>query len=413
MGEVSREHRRLLPLFRRAEALWLSDAVLAAEGSHLDAGGARAELARTSFDGALAERYEALLAADRAGEARARYVERWGVVGVRRFRSAGGADVTLLPVETFPGHVNNVYLVASGAHFALFDCGSGSASSVRDLALGFSVLASHFGEPRGLSDVTEALISHAHLDHYGGSAHLRASSRAALLVHELDARVLTLFEERHALACRDMDRYWSAAGVVERERQGLRELYGRSRALYRSQPVDAVLRDGDRVGAGWVAHHVPGHCPGLVCLQVDDLLLTSDHVLSRITPLQVPQAVVPMGGLALYLSSLRKIATVPGIVLALGGHEEPIADLYGRCAEIVEFHRARLARVARELERPSTVDAVAKALFGEREGYDRILALDEAGAHVEHLHQHGRIAIANVSEVARDATAAVVYRALP
>jgi hypothetical protein len=39
---------------------------------------------------------------------RADYRDRWGVAGVRRFVTAGGATIYLMAVETFPDHVNNV-----------------------------------------------------------------------------------------------------------------------------------------------------------------------------------------------------------------------------------------------------------------------------------------------------------------
>ena len=43
---------------------------------------------------------------------------------------------------------------------------------------------------------------------------------------------------------------------------------------------------------------------------------------------------------------------------------------------------------------------MSRALFGERSGYTRLLALEEAGAHVEYLFQRGELGIANVEEVA-------------
>ena len=39
-------------------------------------------------------------------------------------------------------------------------------------------------------------------------------------------------------------------------------------------------------------------------------------------------------------------------------------------------------------------------MFGEQEGYGVILAIDEAGAHVEYLHQLGRLRVDNLDEVA-------------
>jgi glyoxylase-like metal-dependent hydrolase (beta-lactamase superfamily II) len=147
-------------------------------------------------------------------------------------------------------------------------------------------------------------------------------------------------------------------------------------------------------------HHVPGHCPGLVCLQVHDVLLTSDHVLARITPHQFPQAITPFAGLEHYFQSLAKIRKLEGIDYALGGHEEPILDLRTRIDEIESFHRNRLTRVLEICESPHSVDGIAKALFPPQESYGVILALDEAGAHVEYLHALGRLRVDNLDEVA-------------
>ncbi len=146
-----------------------------------------------------------------------------------------------------------------------------------------------------------------------------------------------------------------------------------------------------------------------MCLQVHDVLLTSDHVLSRITPHQFPQAITPFAGLEHYFHSLSKIRKVEGVNFALGGHEEPIWDLRSRIDAIALFHRERLAKVAAICATPQTVVQVSHGMFGPREGYDVILALDEAGAHVEYLHQLGQLKIANLDEVARSREPVIQY----
>ncbi len=139
------------------------------------------------------------------------------------------------------------------------------------------------------------------------------------------------------------------------------------------------------------------------------MLLTSDHVLSRITPHQFPQAITPFAGLEHYFHSLSKIRKVEGVNFALGGHEEPIWDLRARIDAIALFHRERLAKVAHLCATPQTVVQVAHGLFGEQADYSRILALDEAGAHVEYLHQLGQLKIANLDEVARSREPVIEY----
>ena len=94
---------------------------------------------------------------------------------------------------------------------------------------------------------------------------------------------------------------------------------------------------------------------------------------------------------------------------ALGGHEEPIWDLRARIDAIALFHRDRLAKVLSLCEQPSTVVQVAAGLFGQQEGYSRILALDEAGAHVEYLHQLGKLRIANLDEVDKQRDPVIRY----
>ena len=42
---------------------------------------------------------------------------------------------------------------------------------------------------------------------------------------------------------------------------------------------------------------------------------------------------------------------------------------------------------------------VSEQLFGEVSGYNILLAIEEAGAHVEYLYQHGFLFIANLSAV--------------
>jgi glyoxylase-like metal-dependent hydrolase (beta-lactamase superfamily II) len=328
------------------------------------------------------------------------YLARYGCAGVRRFPARGDVAVYLLPVETFPHHINNVYLVIEPGHAMLFDVGSGVDTSRRDLALGFAIVRAMFGETARYEAIDTAIVSHAHIDHFGGANDLKVKTGARLCVHELDARVLAGFEERVVIASKDVAVFLRRAGVSDEERARMLALYMSSRDWFRSVEVDRTLRDGDMIGGGHRVIHTPGHCPGQICLLVGDVLLTSDHILARITPHQFPQAITPFGGLEHYFHSLAKVRKLDLVNLALAGHEEPIADLRGRVDEIAAFHRERLMKVRDLCERPRTVAEVAAELFGQQEGYGTLLAIEEAGAHVEYLHTLGKLRIANLDDVA-------------
>ncbi|MCX6036855.1 MAG: hypothetical protein NTW99_02970, partial [Chloroflexi bacterium] len=46
-----------------------------------------------------------------------------------------------------------------------------------------------------------------------------------------------------------------------------------------------------------------------------------------------------------------------------------------------------------------TIAEVSEELFGGVNGYNVLLAIEEAGAHVEYLHQRGLLRIVNVGEL--------------
>jgi glyoxylase-like metal-dependent hydrolase (beta-lactamase superfamily II) len=401
----SRTRKKIEWLLQRAEGALLPDSV--AEAEHLVPAEALAKLKDAKDDVALCG-MEARLAQLESGDPQT-YIDQHGVCGVRRFHAGKETRIYLLPVETFPRHVNNVYVMIEPGSAILLDCGSGTDTSRRDLALGFAILRSVFKETVRWEELDICIVSHAHIDHFGGANRLKSETRARLAVHELDARVLACFEERMVVASKDVDIFWRRAGVPDEERAPLLQMYGAAKSAFRPQEVDRALRDGDVIGPGYKVHHVPGHCPGLICLQVHDVLLTSDHVLARITPHQFPQAITPFGGLEHYFHSLAKIRKLEGINFALGGHEEPIWDLRARIDAIALFHRDRLAKVLALCAAPHTIAAVAQEMFGDQEGYGRLLAIEEAGAHVEYLHQLGKLKIANLDEVASSRDPVIEY----
>jgi glyoxylase-like metal-dependent hydrolase (beta-lactamase superfamily II) len=410
----SKTRKKIEWLLRRAEGALLPESVLGSEGLHLEWPDAMRRLADSRDEIALLggeARFEQLGRAveNSHPEDRRKYAEQHGVAGVRRFHSSAGTRIYSLSVETFPHHINNVYLLLEDDSAILFDCGSGADTSRRDMALGFAVVRSVFGESARYESIDWCVVSHAHFDHFGGANLIKQETSGRLAVHELDARVLSCFAERIVIASKDCDVFWRRAGVSDAVRTELAEMYVAAKSAFRAQEVDRLLRDGDTIGPGYRVHHVPGHCPGLICLQVHDVLLTSDHVLSRITPHQFPQAITPFAGLEHYFHSLAKARRLEGINFALGGHEDPVWDLRARIDGIALFHRDRLAKVLELCETPRTVEGVSRALFGNQQDYGRILALDEAGAHVEYLHQLGQLKIANLDAVAGSREPVIEY----
>ncbi|MBI5497966.1 MAG: MBL fold metallo-hydrolase [Deltaproteobacteria bacterium] len=345
---------------------------------------------RTELDGALQE-----------GAVRDRYVRDHGVDEVTRVTTSAGDRIYRIVAPTFPGHENYLYVVVTPAGALLWDVGSGPMSRPV-IQRGLEVIRRVHLDPLPEADFRGVLVSHAHIDHFGDAAFFRDALHAPLMVHELDARVLTRFEERVVVTAKDLGVFLARAGIPRDRREQLEGMYLAGKDFFRSVEVDRRLRHDNMLLGRLRVIHTPGHCPGHICLRVDNALLVADQVLEPITPNLSPQSVTPFNGLENYLGGLRRLRLLEGIDHVLPAHAEPIPSLGARIDRILEHHQERLARVTDSCAVPRTVAEVADALYGAQEGYNVLLALTEAGAHVEYLHQYGRLRIANVDEVARE-----------
>lgn len=332
---------------------------------------------------------------------------------VERFEADNGAKIYRIPLELFPGFHGYVHVVLEAGLPTLVDTGSGFESSNDGLLEGFKYIREHYGEKLALEDIQRIIITHGHIDHFGGIAFMLDQVGGAQIgIHELDRRVLTSYEERVIMVTKDLRIFLERAGVNPQLRQSLMEMYGFAKQHMRSVPVHFSLEE-DMLLDGLAFFHTPGHCPGQVCVRIGDILLSADHILARTTPHQSPESITRYNGLGHYLEALQKIERVDGLRLALGGHENPIKDIYGRIAEIRTSHMRKLNRVLdiiRDAGHPMTISDISKAMYPDKSGYEILLAIEEAGAHVEYLYQHGQLKVANLDKVEKEDNPALCYQ---
>ena len=310
------------------------------------------------------------------------------------FITSGGVHLHRIPVEAFPGFWAYAYLVQQAENNYLIDCGSGTDSSHNSLLNGL--------ERAGIqpADLTHLLLTHAHIDHYGGLARLKPSTQAKIGCHELDVQTVAHHEARLALISRRLAAFLAETGLTKDEAESLLSIYGFTKALYQSVPVDLTYEAMDMQVLGIELIHLPGHCPGHVSMRLDDVIFCGDMVVEGVTPHLSPESINPYSGLDHYLESLAKFQEwSKGARLILNGHDDVITDLPARIQGTRQNLIRRMSKAVKALSEPLTIAEICKAVYGEVAGYQLLLVIEKTGAYVEYFYEHGQIEITNPDEV--------------
>jgi len=323
---------------------------------------------------------------------------------ITQYQTTSDHRITRLPLEAFPNFWVYAYLVKVEDWVVLIDAGSGSESSNADLELGLAEAGI------ACADLTHILLTHGHIDHYGGLPFLRERTDALVGVHELDLGTITTHEARLSILSYKLENFLTQAGIPAGRRTELIEMYRFTKALYRSVPVDVTYEAQNmRIGQFEVLP-VPGHCPGHVALKLEDVVFCGDLVLEHITPHQSPEELTPFMGVHHYLDSLSVFERwAAGASLVLNGHNDPITNIPDRIAHVRANLSRRIGQTLDALSEPRTLAGVTEQVYGEMNGYNALLVIEKIGAYVEYLLQRGLVEIINPGELGDDPQAAVKY----
>jgi glyoxylase-like metal-dependent hydrolase (beta-lactamase superfamily II) len=257
----------------------------------------------------------------------------------------------------------NAWALAAGDGIVLVDCGMDTPGSVRHLEQALEQVG------LALEDVRLLLCTHAHRDHCGQAATVKARSGCPLWLHPRHEHVTEPAGDPEAALARRIE-IAQHSGVPEAPlRAWVRERRELGSGLAGPLEVDRDLVPGVRVesDAGtWDVYETPGHAPSHVVLHQPErrMLISGDHVLGRIS-LYFDHGCTP-DPVAEFLASLDVVEGL-GARLALSGHGRPFTDLPGHIAGNRRLVAARLDAVQAALARhaPATAFALLPAVYGE------------------------------------------------
>ena len=260
-------------------------------------------------------------------------------------------------------------------------------------------------------DLEFVLLSHGHEDHDGGLAELVAQTGTPVKAHFIYERLCRMYP--YKAPAKDKETFsascWNCMLPASFTQLHCRKYHEDRHQL----EIEGLHQDVSFIGPGVQVHHLPGHSPDSLAVQLDEeLLLVGDIILPEITPHpsqeKAFQMVKPLlspccsrgsdiYGLEAYLGSLKKLRILagrfpdliilPGHRLFTNGHWN-ILDLKARVDEVIEHHIQRCGAILAILqEGPQTAEEVARRHFDPKllKGPGMKMATAEILSHAEFL----------------------------
>ncbi|MGB0387598.1 MAG: MBL fold metallo-hydrolase [Ardenticatenaceae bacterium] len=301
----------------------------------------------------------------------------------------------------FALNIVNCYLLRGDEGWTILDTGLNTPQSQQVWLDTFAALEIKAG------DIRQIVLTHYHPDHFGLSGWLQNWAKRSgsgdvppvLMSHvDLETARLVWWREENNRALSSWPSFWQACGVPAEMADLLHFHIDSTRDLtlplpsyVESIPLAGTLRMGAR---NFKILYAPGHTDGQVMFYDpdDQLLLSGDHVLMKITPNISLWPLTRPDPLGRYLASLREFSVLD-VRVALPGHRSLITNWGQRLEELLAHHDRRLNKMLAAVEPGSTAYEISRNVFdfNRLTSHEIRFAITETLAHLELMHVDGRL----------------------
>ncbi|MBE2181921.1 MAG: MBL fold metallo-hydrolase [Anaerolineae bacterium] len=243
------------------------------------------------------------------------------------------------------------------------------------------------------TDIQKIIITHMHPDHFGMAGWLQGQSGAPVYISGRDGNAARRVWYEWKDRVEDMRTFFQTCALPETMMQKVLSA-GNETALLTAPLPERIesINGGDQLVIGERVFSVisaPGHSDGQILFYhaPEELLISGDHVLMKITPNIGLWPETESAPLSRYLASLTALRDLP-VKLALPGHKSVIQHWQKRIEELQTHHMDRLALLQQAASPGVNVYEATGKIFdlSRLTPHEIRFAIAETLAHLEHLH---------------------------
>ncbi len=331
--------------------------------------------------------------------------------GVRRLELSFGVAYEIR-ARVLPYLNGSIYLFAElkdPTTWTIVDSGCGNAESDADLEAGFQIVRADFDRRFSPDRIKRILLTHAHIDHFGGACALKKRTGAEIWIHSFEARLVEAYDDCARVENRRYYDFLRECGVPESDVQSILDGFGFRPGRAKGASVDRRLYGGEEFGA-LKTHYLPGHSSGHIAYQFGDVVFSGDLLLSKTLTQIWPARMTPQTGSLNYLASLYKFRNLAlsyekssgRRLTAFPAHEETIDDVPGgvdRALKAMAKRDRRLLKTLATAGEPLTLAELAPRMYWSGRPHREFFALSDVAARAEFLLALGKLKLVRTEEV--------------